>query len=54
MKMPIRMPGIIPDIKREPMEVPVTDPYTTKVMDGGMTIPIAPAVLIRAALVDFS
>ena len=41
-------------MNREPIDVPVTEPYTTKVIDGGMTMPMAPAVLISAALVDFS
>ena len=46
---PIRRPGTTPEINRSPMDVSEIEPYTTKVIDGGMITPIAPAAAISAA-----
>ena len=46
---PIRRPGTSPAINRSPMDVSAMEPYTTKVMEGGMMTPMAPAAAINAA-----
>ena len=45
---PIRRPGTTPATNRSVMEASAMEPYTTKVMDGGMTTPIAPPAAISA------
>ena len=47
---PMMSPGMTPALKRSPMETPeAMEPYTTKVMEGGMMTPMAPALAMRAA-----
>lgn len=46
---PIRIPGRSPAMNRLPMEVSAIEPYTTKVMEGGIITPIAPEAAINAA-----
>src|SRR5512135_3530762 len=42
MDIPIMMPGMKPPTNRSPMEVSAMAPYTTMVMEGGMTMPVTP------------
>ena len=46
---PMISPGMTPALNRSPMEVSAMEPYTTKVMEGGMMTPMAPAHPISAA-----
>ena len=46
---PMIRPGMTPALNRSPMEVSAMEPYTTKVMEGGMMTPMAPAQPMRAA-----
>ena len=46
---PMISPGMTPALNRSPMEVSAMEPYTTKVMEGGMITPMAPAHPISAA-----
>ena len=45
---PMRRPGIMPARNRSVMEASAMEPYTTKVMEGGMTTPMAPPAAMRA------
>ena len=45
---PISRPGMTPALNRSVMEASAMEPYTTKVMDGGITTPMAPPAAIRA------
>ncbi len=47
-KRPTNSPGIMPAINSLPIEIPVIEPYKTKVIEGGMIEPIAPLVAISA------
>ena len=45
---PIIRPGITPEIKRSVIDASAMEPYTTNVIDGGITTPIAPPAAISA------
>ena len=45
---PIMMPGMMPAMNMLPTETPVMDAYTTKAMEGGMTMAIDEAAAISA------
>ena len=49
MLTPMRMPGAKPAMNRSAMEVLAMEPYTTMVMDGGMTMPTVPPLATTAA-----
>ena len=44
----MNMPGKSPPLKRSPMEVDDPTPNKTRGMDGGIIMPKAPAVAIKA------
>ena len=45
---PIRSPGTIPALNRLVIDASAMEPYTTNVIDGGITTPIAPPAAINA------